>query len=104
LTLINQRIGDQQLTLLEAADALGVTVVSSASILQGQVAHSLPNAVREAMGSLPTDAQTAIQFVRSTPGITTALIGMSNVEHVEENLKLTSVEPAKTEDFARLFS
>jgi aryl-alcohol dehydrogenase-like predicted oxidoreductase len=104
VTLINQRIGDEQLTSLEAADALGVTVVSSASILQGQVAHSLPDAVREAMGSLPTDAQTAIQFVRSTPGITTALIGMSNVEHVEENLKLTSVEPVGDSSFSKLFS
>jgi aryl-alcohol dehydrogenase-like predicted oxidoreductase len=104
LTLTNQRIGDEQLTSLEAAEALGVTVVSSASILQGQVAHSLPDAVREAMGSLPTDAQTAIQFVRSTPGITTALIGMSNVEHVEENLKLTGVEPVGDSSFSKLFS
>jgi aryl-alcohol dehydrogenase-like predicted oxidoreductase len=30
--------------------------------------------------------QTAIEFARSKPGITTALIGMSRVEHVEENL------------------
>lgn len=104
LTLVNQRIGDEQLTLLEAAQALGVTVVSSASILQGQVAHSLPEAVRDAMGSLPTDAQTAIQFVRSTPGITTALIGMSSVEHVDENLELIRVEPAGASDFAKLFS
>ena len=104
LSLANQRIGDEQLTLLEAAQALNVTVVSSASILQGQVAHSLPDAVREAMGSLPTDAQTAIQFVRSTPGITTALIGMSSVEHVEENLELVRVEPAGASDFNKLFS
>jgi aryl-alcohol dehydrogenase-like predicted oxidoreductase len=104
LTLTNQRIGDEQLTSLEAAEALGVTVVSSASILQGQVAHSLPDAVREAMGSLPTDAQTAIQFVRSTPGITTALVGMSNVEHVEENLELTGVEPVGDSSFSKLFS
>jgi aryl-alcohol dehydrogenase-like predicted oxidoreductase len=30
--------------------------------------------------------QTAIEFARSIPGITTSLIGMSKVEHVEENL------------------
>lgn len=104
LTLVNQRIEDQQLTLLEATQALGITAISSASILQGQVAHSLPGTVREAMGSLPTDAQTAIQFVRSTPGITTALIGMSSVEHVEENLELINVEPAGASDFDKLFS
>ena len=33
---------------------------------------------------LETDAQRAIQFVRSTPGIGTALIGMKSVAHVEE--------------------
>jgi len=53
---------------------------------------------------LATDAQTAIQFVRSTPGITTALVGMSRVEHVEENLKLTEVEPANADAFSNLFS
>ena len=90
--------------IFESAAALGVTVVSSASILQGRVAHGLPETVREPLGSLATDALTAIQFVRSTPGITTALIGMSNVKHVEENLQLVQIEPAHRNDFARLFS
>src|SRR5213594_2060539 len=74
LTLLNQQIGNEQLTVLEAADLSGITVVASASMLQGRVAQGLPQTVREPLGSLPTDAQTAIQFVRSTPGITTALI------------------------------
>ena len=63
--------------LLEAAEKLGVTVISSASIFQGRVAQGLPAELRETLGSLSTDAQTAIQFVRSAPGITTALVGMS---------------------------
>ena len=104
LTLVNQDVGNEQLTLLEAAKRLGVTVVASASMLQGRVAQGLPSDVREPLGSLATDAQTAIQFVRSTPGITTALVGMSRVEHVEENLKLTEVEPANADAFANLFS
>jgi len=104
LTLVNQDVGNEQLTLLEAAKRLGVTVVASASMLQGRVAQGLPSDVREPLGSLATDAQTAIQFVRSTPGITTALVGMSRVEHVEENLKLTEVEPANADAFSNLFS
>jgi aryl-alcohol dehydrogenase-like predicted oxidoreductase len=104
LTLVNQTVNQEPLTLLEAADKLGVTVVSSASMLQGQVARNLPETVRVALGSLETDAQTAIQFVRSTPGVTTALVGMSRVEHVEENLKLTAIEPAGAEAFGKLFS
>ena len=78
-------------------------MVASASILQGRVAQGISEAIREPLGSLATDAQTGIQFVRSTPGITTALVGMSHREHVEENLQLARVEPVLPEDFMRLF-
>jgi aryl-alcohol dehydrogenase-like predicted oxidoreductase len=104
LTLRNQTVDGQGMSTLEAAAALGVTVISSASIFQGRVAHSLPDDLREALGSLATDAQSAIQFVRSAPGVTTALVGMSSPEHVEENLKLVEVEPLRPEQFMTLFS
>jgi aryl-alcohol dehydrogenase-like predicted oxidoreductase len=104
LTLSNQVIDGEQMSTLEAAVALDLTVISSASIFQGRVAQGLPKDLRESVGSLPTDAQTAIQFVRSAPGITTALVGMSNREHVEENLQLAAVEPLKPEQFMQLFS
>ena len=102
--LQNQIVNGESMSVLEAAEALGISVVASASILQGRVAQGLPEAVREPLGSLATDAQTGIQFVRSTPGITTALIGMSRKEHVEENLQLARVEPVHPEDFMRVFS
>jgi aryl-alcohol dehydrogenase-like predicted oxidoreductase len=100
----NQTHGGARASLLEAAKALGVTVVASASMQQGKVARGLPERIREPLGSLPTDAQTAIQFTRSTPGITTALVGMSRREHVEENLQLARVPPASADDYARLFT
>ena len=87
----------------DAVDA-GITVVASASMLQARLARGLPDQIRTPLGSLKTDAQTAIQFVRSTLGITTALVGMSRVEHVEENLALVQVEPAGEESFSQLFS
>ena len=99
----NQSLAGAHVSVLEAARALGVTVVASASILQGKVAHNLPETIRKPLGSLPTDAQTAIQFVRSTPGVTTALVGMSRRAHVEENLQLVRVPPATPEDYRRLF-
>jgi aryl-alcohol dehydrogenase-like predicted oxidoreductase len=99
----NQRVDDEWLTAVEAAERLGVNVIASASILQGQVARGMPEAIRQAMGSLATDAQTGIQFVRSAPGITTALVGMSNVAHVEENLELVRVEPAAPATVIGLF-
>ena len=68
-TNANEMLDGEQITVVEAAKRLGVTVVASASLLQGRI-----------------DPQAAIQFARSASGITTALIGMSRVEHVEENL------------------
>ncbi len=104
LTLNNQIVDGQPVSTLEAAAALGVTVISSASIFQGRVAQGLPKDLREALGSLPSDAQTAIQFVRSAPGVCTALVGMSRIEHVEENLKLVNADPLQPEKFMQLFS
>ncbi|HKR01236.1 MAG TPA: aldo/keto reductase [Pyrinomonadaceae bacterium] len=103
IVLDNQTLEGERVSVLEAAMALGVTVVASASIFQGKVARGLPERIREPLGSLATDAQTAIQFVRSAPGITTALVGMSSREHVDENLQLVRAAPALLEDFQRLF-
>ena len=102
-TASNQTLGEGRLSVLEAARALEITVIASASILQGRMAQGLPEALREPLGGLATDALTAIQFVRSTPGITTALIGMSQRAHVDENLKLVRVPPTLPEDYERLF-
>lgn len=104
LTLSNQKVNGERVSTLEAAAALGVTAISSASIFQGRVAQGLPSDLRESLGSLATDAQTAIQFVRSAPGICTALVGMSNLQHVEENLKLVNVEPLTPEQIMQMFS
>jgi aryl-alcohol dehydrogenase-like predicted oxidoreductase len=104
LTVSNQTFQGAEVSLLEAARALEVTVVASASILQGKVARDLSPEIREPLGSLASDALTAIQFTRSTPGITTALVGMSHVAHVEENLQLARIEPARPDQYQQLFS
>ena len=100
----NQTVEGARASVLEAAQMLGVTVVASASLLQGKAARNLPEAIREPLGSLATDAQTALQFVRSTPGISTALVGMSRREHVEENLQLARVAPMTPDSYRRLFA
>jgi len=91
-------------SFLEAAQRLGVTVFASAAILQGQILNRIPEELRRALGAGETDAQRALQFVRSTPGIATALVGMSRVEHVEENLKLATRPPLARDAFLRLFA
>lgn len=100
----NQSANGRAVALLQAASDLGVTVMASASILQGKLAQNVPIYIRRTLGNQTTDAMSSIQFVRSTPGITTALVGMSSVDHVEENLHLARVEPTTEEDFAELFT
>src|SRR5271166_6008389 len=103
LTLGNQAMGAGQKTIMEAADEFGIALIASASLLQGQVAQNLPVFVAEAMG-LENDAERALQFARSAPGITTALVGMSRTAHVEANTRLVEVPPAGLEQFGKLFS
>jgi len=103
LTLGNQDISGSEKTVMEAASELGITLVASASLLQGQVAQNLPVFVAEAFG-LDNDAERALQFARSAPGITTALVGMSRTAHVEANAKLVTVPPASLEQLSKLFS
>jgi aryl-alcohol dehydrogenase-like predicted oxidoreductase len=103
-TRATQRIGGDMVTLVEAARRLAVYVMASASVYQGQLTRNLPPVVAEFLPGLQTDAQRAIQFVRSTPGIGTALVGMKTVDHVEENATVTGVPPLPEADFARLFT
>jgi predicted aldo/keto reductase-like oxidoreductase len=90
--------GGNAISVLEAARDAGVTVVASATLLQSKLARGLPAALAQRIPGFETDAQRAIQFARSTPGIAVALVGMSNVAHVKENLAVSQVAPG-TFDF-----
>ena len=103
LTLGNQSVAGQTKTVMEAASELGITLIASASLLQGQVARNLPPFVAQALG-LQTDAERALQFVRSSPGITTALVGMSHPEHARANARLIGSPPATVDEFSKLFN
>ena len=102
-TNLSQNIGSRPVSALEAARKLGIAVVGSASLLQGKLAGRLPDFVRETL-DCAADAEAAIQFARSTPGITTALIGMSRKEHVEANLRIASKPLAQRQAWESLFS
>lgn len=68
-----------------AASELGIDLVASAPLMQGQLTANLPNQVRDLFPGT-TDAQKALAFVRSVPGVVTAAVGMKSVNHVDENL------------------
>jgi aryl-alcohol dehydrogenase-like predicted oxidoreductase len=103
LSNTNQPVSSKNVTLLEAAQTLGITVMASAAVLQGQLTRNLPEVIRDTFAGLETDGQRALQFVRSTPGVTTALVGMKQLSHVEENLKTARTAPAPWEQYSKLF-
>jgi aryl-alcohol dehydrogenase-like predicted oxidoreductase len=71
--------------VIDAAANLGMDLVVSAPLLQGQLTHDLPQQVRELFpGS--TDAQRALAFVRTLPAVLTAAVGMKSSGHLSENL------------------
>ncbi len=99
----NQVVGQSQpTTVLEAAQELGISVMASASLLQSRLAR-LPAGIEARIPGLATSAQRALQFVRSTPGITTALVGMKQRAHVEENLALAKQPVLDGQAIASLF-
>jgi aryl-alcohol dehydrogenase-like predicted oxidoreductase len=102
LTLPNQMVNEKAGALVQAARSLGITVVSSAALLQGHLIKKMPAGVEVALG-LKSNLLRALQFARSTPGITTALAGMSKVAHVRANLEIVGVEPAAREQYLKVF-
>jgi aryl-alcohol dehydrogenase-like predicted oxidoreductase len=102
LTRPNQVVGGRAMPMVQAARALGINLVSSASLLQGQLTKNLPPFIGAAL-EMKSDSALALQFARSVPGLTTALVGMARPEHVKANLALIGVEPASREQFLKLF-
>jgi aryl-alcohol dehydrogenase-like predicted oxidoreductase len=98
-----QVVTGSEVTALEAAARLGVAVMTSASILQGRLSRGLPAELRAALPGLSSDALRAIQFARSAPGVTTALVGMGRPQHVRENAGILAVEPLSHETIESLF-
>jgi aryl-alcohol dehydrogenase-like predicted oxidoreductase len=98
----NQVVAGKTMAMVQAGRALGITLVASAALLQGQLTRNLPAQMRSAW-NMQKDSALALQFARSAPGITTALVGMSQVGHVEENLALMSLEPAARDEFLKVF-
>jgi aryl-alcohol dehydrogenase-like predicted oxidoreductase len=98
----NQVVEGKTMAMVQAARALKITLVSSAALLQGQLTRNLPPYIAAALGT-KKDSVSALQFARSVPGVTTALAGMSRVEHVRANLEVIGIEPAPRDQFLKLF-
>ncbi len=92
--------GDQ--SALWFAHEAGLNVMTSASIAQGDLAEELPDDVAERLNG-ETTAQRAINFARSAPGVTSSLVGASDVAHVRENVDAGRFDPMGADAFDAVF-
>jgi aryl-alcohol dehydrogenase-like predicted oxidoreductase len=89
---------------LSFAREAGLDVFTSASILQGDLAvpDGIPDAVDARLAG-DTPAQRAINFARSAPGVTCALVGTGSPEHVAENVGAGTFPPLGADAFDEVF-
>jgi aryl-alcohol dehydrogenase-like predicted oxidoreductase len=84
------------------AHEAGLDVFTSASIMQGQLAASVPDDIAAKLSG-ETSAQRAINFARSAPGVTCSLVGTGSVEHARENVDAGRYEPLGADAFDAVF-
>lgn len=78
-------------TLVAAAEA-GLVVLGSATLAQGRLLRAAPHPLWERLGA-QTPLEAALQFARSTPGLTTALVGTGRRDHAEQNVAVAQLAP-----------
>jgi len=88
---------------LQAAYQLGVYVMASHTLLKGHLAEQSVDAVAQALAQLPSPAQRAIQFNRSTPGLGTSLVGVSNPGHLADLLAVARLAPLERQDYLAMY-
>ena len=91
-TFRNQPVRGEVLTTLAAAERLGLTVITGASIMQGQLSERLRALLGKAFPKLP-GVLPALQFTRSLPGVCTSLVGMAKAEHADQDMALAGYPP-----------
>ena len=88
LTTASQRLADDTLTALAAAQALGLAIVGTGPLDRSRLLEKpLPEATAALLDPQDerTPAQTALHFARSC-GVHSTVVGMSSVPHLEENM------------------
>ncbi|MBI4242806.1 MAG: aldo/keto reductase [Planctomycetes bacterium] len=99
-----QEFDDEYFTILDLAKRNEIAIIGSASLLQARLLGRVPDEFRSKFPTVKKDHQICLQFARSTPGILTALCGMKNSIHVEENMEIAKIAPLTSKEFISLFS
>jgi aryl-alcohol dehydrogenase-like predicted oxidoreductase len=88
---------------IQAAFQLKVYVMASHTLGKGRLAAHDGDAIGNALPQLANGAQRALQFSRSTPGLGTALAGISTPAHLDDLLAVAGVPPMLKADYLKLY-
>ena len=88
---------------LQAAHQLRLFVIGSHGLAKGRLASAGVEALRAAMPDLQSDAQRALQFNRSTPGLGVSLAGISTPSHVDDLIEVSRRAPMTRETYLQLY-
>ncbi len=88
---------------IQAAFQLKLTVMASHSLGKGLLAREDVPTLQAAMPELANAAQRALQFVRSTPGVGTALVGLSDPAHLADLLAVAQNLPLPKERYLAMY-
>lgn len=99
----NQKFGDEFFSVFEVAEKLGLYTYISAPLFQGRIIRQFTDDIKKVF-KVEKDIHIPIQFVRSTPGVGTVLIGTSKVEHLLENIEIKNYPKITKEEFEKIIN
>ena len=95
----NQPFGSSNQTILESARQNDIGVFTSVPLMQGKLLEWIRNKPELTHESPSVNA---LQFIRSTPGVLSPLVGQKSDLHVQENLEALKIPPYSEEEFSAL--
>lgn len=91
VALQNQKINHEDFPIIPAAVHHDVAVLISAPLMQSHTLKINPKFFKSAPGE-GTPAQKSLEFVISSPGVVSAMVGMKTLSHVDENRKVLKTD------------
>jgi aryl-alcohol dehydrogenase-like predicted oxidoreductase len=99
LTMKNQSVDGEMLSLIEAASRLKIGVFTSVPLMQRRL---LSDRIVPRFGNIDSVAVRCLQFVRSTGAI--PLVGQKTMQHAQENIQVANVAPLREDELKQLIS
>jgi len=103
-TRFNQATGQGNIaSTFQAAHQLKIYLMASHTLFKGHLANQCIDTVLQTLPQLKNHAQRALQFNRSTPGLGTTLVGVSDTSHLDDILEVARMTPLEKTAYLRMY-